>query len=88
MSVYRINESDLNNLYENNKNIKELEIILSNFLNKKKYISPRNNIRQHKINLILSMSNSDINIFIFIWLFIICSILVLNFTLKNNIFII
>tara|TARA_Y100000741_G_scaffold357318_2_gene335045 strand:- start:866 stop:1108 length:243 start_codon:yes stop_codon:yes gene_type:complete len=77
MSVYRINETDLNNFYENNKDIKELKIILSDFLNKNKYISPKNNIRQQKINLILSMCNSDENIIILIWLFVVITILIL-----------
>ena len=77
MSVYRINETDLNNFYENNKDIKELKIILLDFLNKNKYISPKNNIRQQKINLILSMCNSDENIIILIWLFVVITILIL-----------
>ena len=77
MSIYRINETDLNNFYENNKDIKELKMILSEFLNKNKYISAKNNIRQQKINLILSMSNSDANIIILIWLFVVITILIL-----------
>ncbi len=77
MSIYRINDADLNNFYENNKDIKELKIILSEFLNKNKYISSKNNIRQQKINLILSMSNSEGNIIILIWLFVVITILIL-----------
>ena len=77
MSIYRINDADLNNFYENNKDIKELKIILSDFLNKNKYISSKNNIRQQKINLILSMSNSEGNIIILIWLFVVITILIL-----------
>lgn len=74
MTFYKIETSDLDKLCKNNK---ELNIIISNFLNKKKYISSRSNIRQHKINLILSMDDSNIYIIIFIWLFIIFSIFIL-----------
>lgn len=82
MTFYKIEDSDLDELYKTNKNIKELHIILSNFLNKKKYISSRNNIRQHKINLILSMSDSDIYMIIYIWLFIIAIVIVYILSIK------
>ncbi len=76
MNIYRINETDLNNFYKNNKDIKQSKIILSDFLNKNKYISPTNNLRQKKINLILSLSSSDKNIIILIWLFVFITILI------------
>jgi len=72
MTIYNIEENELDNLFKNNKNIKEFQNIISDFLkNKKVYNTSKNTLRQHKINLILAMNENDIFIIVILWILIV-----------------
>ena len=72
MTIYKIEQSDLNQLYKDNSQINNFSTIISEFLHHKKiYTTNKNTFRQHKINLILSMNEYDMFYIIILWFIII-----------------